>query len=373
MLTPTHPPIDHYSEASSNAVQALFSYAGNHSSKTHATAQKNTSTKATYHSDASTPFGNIYGNSDVMAEVFKLIECVAPSYASVMIIGPSGCGKELVAQTIHEKSTCAQGPFVPINCGALPATLIESELFGYEKGAFTGANKTHQGFFERAHEGTLFLDEITEMPIELQVKLLRALETGYITRVGGNSEIGIKVRVLAATNRDPQHAVQQGLLREDLFYRLAVFPIVIPSLSERGNDVCLLAQHFLHQLNEQYQTSKYFAESVANALVNHTWPGNVRELRNSIQRAYLMSDEIISIDHALTPLAKINTRKKNVDVVEFEIGTSLETVEREWIFATLDRYNGNKSEAANALGISLKTIYNRLNSYIDSPQSLPTA
>jgi DNA-binding NtrC family response regulator len=297
-----------------------------------------------------------------MQDVFHLLERVAPSYVSVLIVGESGCGKELIAQTLHEMSRCAQAPFVALNCGALPATLVEAELFGYEKGAFTGANRTHQGFFERAHGGTLFLDEITEMPIDLQVRLLRVLETNRLTRVGGTREIECNVRVLAATNRDPLEAVRENRLREDLLYRLAVFPIVLPPLRERDDDVVVLARQFLRELNEQYGTHKQFALGTEEKLCSHHWPGNVRELKNCIQRAYIMSDNnIVKID-TLAPLGQIE-RSNSRQVMEFEIGTPLEEVEQQLIIATLDRYRGNKRRAAKALGVSLKTIYNRLNEY----------
>lgn len=306
-------------------------------------------------------FGRLYGSSPAMKEVFRLIERVAPSDASVMIVGESGCGKELIAQTIHEMSACADAPFIAINCGALPATLIESELFGYEKGAFTGANKAHQGFFERAQGGTLFLDEITEMSIDLQVRLLRVLETGHLSRVGGSTEIECNVRVLAATNREPLEAVRDGQLRQDLLYRLAVFPIVLPPLRERGEDVVLLAHRFLSEQNLQYGTSKYFAPDIEEKLREHSWPGNVRELKNCIQRAYILADKVVNID-AVESLKQCE-RSSSRNFVEIEIGTPLEDVERQLIYATLDRFQGNKRRTAKALGVSLKTIYNRLSEY----------
>ncbi|AAZ96683.1 Transcriptional Regulator, Fis family [Thiobacillus denitrificans ATCC 25259] len=306
-------------------------------------------------------FGRLFGASPAMQDVFHLIERVAPSYVSVLIVGESGCGKELIAQTLHAMSRCSHAPFVALNCGALPPNLVEAELFGYEKGAFTGANRTHQGFFERAHGGTLFLDEITEMPIDLQVRLLRVLETGRVIRVGGDQEIECNVRVLAATNRDPMEALRDNRLREDLLYRLAVFPIVVPPLREREDDVILLANAFLKELNAEYGTAKAFAADAADKLRSHSWPGNVRELKNCIQRAYIMADGIVEID-TLAPLGQ-NERAGSRQVVEFEIGTSLEEVEQQLIIATLDRFRGDKRRAAKALGVSLKTIYNRLNEY----------
>ena len=309
-------------------------------------------------------FGWLYGDSIAMHKVFRLIRCVAPSDAAVMVIGPTGCGKELVAHTIHDKSTCAQGPFLPINCGALPENLIESELFGYEKGAFTGANKTHPGFFERAHNGTLFLDEITETPLDFQVKLLRVLETGRFIRIGGTQEIKTKVRILTATNRDPLHAVEQGSFRQDLFYRLAVFPITVPALHDRDHDIMLLANHFLQTLNLQYSTAKYFAKDVEEKLCQYHWPGNVRELKNWIYRAYILStDKVVNAEQLTEFSKKVGKNNSDPDTVEFAIGSCLEDVERAFILATLDRYHGDKQQAARVLGISLKTIYNRLNRY----------
>lgn len=306
-------------------------------------------------------FGRLYGSSRAMQEVFHLLERVAPSFVSVMIVGESGSGKELIAQTVHEMSPCAHAPFVALNCGAVPATLVEAELFGYEKGAFTGAHKTHRGFFERAQGGTLFLDEITEMPLDLQVRFLRVLETSRFTPVGGSKEIECDVRILAATNRDPIEAVRDNKLRQDLLYRLAVFPIVLPPLRERDNDVILLAQQFLQELNEQHGTRKRFAAGSEERLRSHTWPGNVRELKNCVQRAYIMADTDVNID-TLTALQHCK-RQVGRDVMEFEIGTSLEEVEEKLIIATLDRYCGDKRRAARALGVSLKTIYNRLKEY----------
>ncbi|TDR81972.1 sigma-54 interaction domain-containing protein [Paludibacterium purpuratum] len=311
---------------------------------------------------ADSRFGRLYGASSAMQKVFRLIERVADSDASVLIVGESGCGKELIAQTIHEMSGCATAPFIAINCGALPVTLIESELFGYEKGAFTGANKTHLGFFERANGGTLFLDEITEMPLDLQVRLLRVLETGRFTRVGGDKEIVGNARMLAATNREPQEAVHDGKLRLDLLYRLAVFPIVLPPLRERDDDIILLAHRFLDAKNQQCGTRKRFAPGVEDKLRQHNWPGNVRELKNCIHRAYILADKIVDID----TLAPLSPRSRAREVIEVEVGTPLEEVERQLIFATLDRYQGNKRRTAKALGVSLKTIYNRLNFYADN-------
>jgi DNA-binding NtrC family response regulator len=221
-------------------------------------------------------FGSIIGRSAAMQPVFDLIERVAPTDASVLIQGESGTGKEIVAQTLHTMSPRRDQLLVPVNCGAIPETLIESELFGHERGSFTGAARTHKGYFERASGGTLFLDEITEMPANLQVKLLRVLETGYVHRVGGTAPMATDVRVLAATNRDPQDAIRQGKLREDLYFRLAVFPIRLPPLREREGDIPLLATHFLNVLNQSHGTDKRWAEGALPELEKREWKGNVR-------------------------------------------------------------------------------------------------
>ena len=306
-------------------------------------------------------FGSLFGASAAMRKLFSMMGRVAASDAAVMIVGESGSGKELVARTLHDMSGKAGQRFVAINCGALPATLIESELFGYEKGAFTGAYKTHAGFFERADGGTLFLDEVTEMPVDMQVRLLRVLDSGTFTRVGGDLEMHCNVRVLSATNRDPLTAVRIGLLREDLLYRLAVFPLVLPPLRERDDDVVLLAERFLFEMNRQNGTQKVFAVGVKDKLHQHPWPGNVRELKNCIQRAYILSDIDIDIDTLMPfkPCGKPCSRSR----LEFEVGSSLGEAERQIIFATLERYRGDKRRTATVLGVSLKTLYNRLNEY----------
>ena len=227
--------------------------------------------------------------------MYDLIERVAHTEATVLIVGESGSGKELVANTIHRMSARAKEAFVAVNCGAIPATLIEAELFGYEKGAFTGAAKTHRGYLERASGGTLFLDEITEMPLEMQVRLLRVLETGSFCRVGGDQEIRAGARIMAATNRDPATAVADNRLREDLMYRLAVFPINLPPLRTRGEDVELLARHFLSDLNHEAGSDKVFSSASLELLRTHPWPGNVRELKNCVQRAFILADEQVEL------------------------------------------------------------------------------
>ena len=303
-------------------------------------------------------FGRLYGSSTVMQDVYRMIEKVAPTEATVFITGESGCGKELVARTIHERSPRARGAFVAINCGAIPQNLIEAELFGHERGAFTGANRQHRGCFERAEGGTLFLDEITEMAPEMQVRLLRMLETGRFTRVGGAGELRTNVRVLAATNRDALDAVRDGRLREDLMYRLAVFPIALPPLRERDGDTELLAEHFLQHLNVEASTSKRFSRAALTTIRAYHWPGNVRELKNAVHRAFIMAEEFVELD-----LSGLACPAVEGECLRMPVGTSLAEMERQAIFATLDHCRGNKRRAAEMLGVSLKTLYNRLTAY----------
>jgi len=245
-----------------------------------------------------------------------------------------------------------------VNCAAIPAELIESELFGHEKGSFTGADRQHKGYFERAHGGTLFLDEITEMPQELQVKLLRVLETGSFMRVGTTTPITADVRLICATNRVPEQAVADGKLREDLYHRLNVFPIHMPRLRERGNDIELLAQHFLEMLNKQESAAKAFAPATLAALYAHGWPGNVRELKNYVQRAFILADDVIEADLAPATVAS----PESASLLSVRVGSTLEEVSRRLIEATLAEC-GSKRKAADMLGISLKTLYNRLAAY----------
>jgi DNA-binding NtrC family response regulator len=307
-----------------------------------------------------TRFGLLYGSSPSMHQVYNLIERVAHTDATVLIVGESGSGKELVANTIHRMSARAKEAFVAVNCGAIPATLIEAELFGYEKGAFTGAGKTHRGYLERATGGTLFLDEITEMPLEMQVRLLRVLETGTFCRVGGDQEIRAAARIMAATNRNPGTAVAENRLREDLMYRLAVFPITLPALRARGDDVELLARQFLSDLNHEAGTDKVFSSPSLALLRTHPWPGNVRELKNCVQRAFILADEEVELKE-LAPVVRSFVSEHGC--LKFNIGTSLAAMERETIFATLEHCSGNKRRAAEVLGVSLKTLYNRLAEY----------
>ncbi|HEY4542835.1 MAG TPA: sigma-54 dependent transcriptional regulator [Noviherbaspirillum sp.] len=305
-------------------------------------------------------FGQMLGTSAPMQKLYNHIARVAPTEATVLLLGESGTGKELAAQTIHDLSLRQKHPFLPVNCGAISPQLIESEIFGHEKGSFTGADRQHKGYFERANGGTLFLDEITEMPIELQVKLLRVLETGSFMRIGSNQEIDTDVRVIAASNRDPEQAVADGKLRLDLYHRLNVFPLRIPPLREREGDVELLAQHFLDELNKAHGTSKVFSKEGLNGLAGYHWPGNVRELRNYIQRAFILSDEEIDAG-ALAPV--LSAQAPVGLTLAIPVGTSLADVDRKLIYATLDLCGGVKKRAADILGISLKTLYNRLEEY----------
>ena len=313
--------------------------------------------------------GALYGACPSMRKLFATINRIAATSATAMILGESGSGKELVARAIHDRSPRRAGPFVAVNCGALPENLIESELFGHERGSFTGATRTHRGCFERAHQGTLFLDEIVEMPVDLQVRLLRVLETGRYSRVGGDNEMSADARVIAASNRDLRSAVASGRLREDLMYRLCVIPVVVPPLRERGGDALLLAEMFLDELNREHGTTKAFTAEARAKIAEHRWPGNVRELRNIVHRSFVLSDDDIVVDLAqgLVPDAGGDSVRGDAGVaaatVAIPVGTSLDDAERILILATLRAVGGSKVKAAQTLGISLKTLYNRLQAY----------
>jgi DNA-binding NtrC family response regulator len=312
-------------------------------------------------------FGPIVGRAAVMQPLFDLIQRVAPTDASVLIQGESGTGKEIVAQTIHALSRRRNEPLLPVNCGAIPENLIESELFGHERGSFTGAERQHKGFFERADGGTLFLDEITEMPAQLQVKLLRVLETGLVHRVGSSTPIKTDVRVLAATNRDPHDAIRESKLREDLYFRLAVFPVQLPPLRERKGDIEILAQHFLDKLNESQGTDKRWSPGSLAELARNEWRGNVRELKNAVQRAFILADDELRAQD--TAPHRSSTAVTPGTGLAIPVGCSIADAERELIYATLEHVNGEKAAAAAILGISLKTLYNRLNVYEASKSS----
>ena len=311
----------------------------------------------------------LIGASTAMDAVRRMIVRVAPTDSAVLICGESGCGKELVAESLHAGSPRAEGPFVAINCGAIPSTLIEAELFGYEKGSFTGASRTHAGVFERADGGTLLLDEFTEMPLEMQARLLRVLETKRVRRVGAEAEIPVDVRVLAATNRSPVEAVEAGHLREDIYYRLAVVLIRLPPLRERTGDIAVLADFFLAELNRRHDCAKRFSAAMRDRLAQYDWPGNVRQLRNAIERAFVLCDELLDVDHDFGAApARANgdgSRHRPVDgpSITLPIGTSLFDIERAFIVATLEHYGGDKRRAASVLGCSVKTLYNKLHLY----------
>ena len=307
-------------------------------------------------------FGDIVGASPVMRKVYDAIERVAPTDETVLVIGPTGTGKELAAAMVHRLSRRASGPFVALNCGAVSATLIESELFGHERGSFTGADRQRKGVFEQAQGGTLFLDEITEMTREMQVRLLRVLETGVLTRVGGASETRLDVRIIAATNRDPHAAVDAGVLRQDLLYRLCVFPLLLPPLSARGDDVALLAGSFLTQLNTENGTGKVFTQAALKRLGAWYWPGNVRELRNVVRRAWIMAGDLIdAVDVGIDD--PLPSRATTPEDLVLRPGMRIEQAERQLIEATLSHVKGNKRTASDLLGISLKTLYSRLGVY----------
>ncbi|HEY2416488.1 MAG TPA: sigma-54 dependent transcriptional regulator [Steroidobacteraceae bacterium] len=305
------------------------------------------------------------GRSSAMQTVRDLVAKVAPTDATVLISGESGSGKELVAQAIHARSARVAGPFLGINCGALPPTLIESELFGFERGSFTGASRSHAGMVERASGGTLFLDEVTEMSADMQTRLLRFLETQRFFRVGGSQELRTDVRVVAATNRSPVQAVRDGAMREDLLYRLAVFPISLAPLRERGDDVMLLAEHFLRELNLRHNTVKVFGGAARRTLRDYQWPGNVRELKNAIERAYIVCEQELELQPMNIHLAGVDRgpARDGDGGVHVPIGSSLAQAERWLIEATLAHWSGNKNRAARTLGCSLKTLYNKLAAY----------
>jgi len=321
--------------------------------------------------------GELVGTSPKMQEIFALLQQAGPSKACVLITGESGTGKELVARTIHALSPRRQGPFVAINCAALPETLIESELFGHEKGSFTGASERRAGCFEVAQHGTLLLDEIGEMPLVTQAKLLRILEDSRVRRLGGKSEFEVDVRVVAATNKVPDEAVKGGHLREDLYYRLNVFHIHLPPLRERKEDIPSIAEALIGDLNRKHECRVVeLSPPVMEALTRHNWPGNVRELRNVLERAVILASEgSIELKHlpaflqggqpgtppVVAPAA--DAAPEPGDTIRFSIGTTVEEAEKGLILRTLEHTRNNKTRAAEILGISLKTLHNKLKEY----------
>jgi DNA-binding NtrC family response regulator len=312
-------------------------------------------------------FGSMVGSSGKMQELFRLLEMVAPSTASVLITGESGTGKEMVARTIHQLSNRKNKPFVAINCAAIPETLIESEIFGHEKGAFTGAMERRVGCFELAEGGTLLLDEIGEMPIGTQAKLLRVLEDKTLRRLGSKVETPVDVRVLAATNKIPEEAVASGQLRNDLYYRLNVFNIQMPPLREHKVDLPLLVQALITDMGEKHgRKVRMVSDPVMHAFQQYIWPGNVRELRNVLERAVIVCDApAIEMKH-LPPGFGHSPRvpaANDPDAVRVGVGTTVEEAERLLILKTLESTNNNKTRAAEILGISLKTLHNKLKEY----------
>jgi DNA-binding NtrC family response regulator len=321
--------------------------------------------------------GEMVGASPRMKEIFVLLQQAGPTNACVLISGESGTGKELVARTLHALSPRNQGPFFAINCAALPETLIESELFGHEKGAFTGASERRAGCFELAQHGTLLLDEIGEMPALTQAKLLRILEDSKVRRIGGKAEFEVDVRVVAATNKVPEEAVRGGHLREDLYYRLNVFHIHLPPLRERREDVEKLTEFLVGDLNRKHNCRvSDVSQPVHEAFSRHNWPGNVRELRNVLERAVILSGEgSIEMKHlpamfqnqtsALAPAVATQdpAAAPSRDSVQFPIGTTVEDAEKGLILRTLEHTKNNKTRAAEILGISLKTLHNKLKEY----------
>jgi DNA-binding NtrC family response regulator len=288
---------------------------------------------------------------------------LAPAHASVLFTGETGSGKEVAARRLHELSRRSSGPFVAVNCGAMPASLMESQLFGHERGSFTGAVARHRGVFERANGGTLFLDEITEMTPELQAKLLRILESGEVLRVGGERPVSVDVRTIAATNRPPLEAVAAGFLRMDLYYRLRVLHLDVPPLRERGDDIVLLAQAFLAEIGEEEHGPKTLSGETLEILRSYRWPGNVRELRKVIHAAYLMADGPVVMPGALP--GRVMMRATDLEhpgspVLRVRIGTSLKELEHRLIRCTLHHTRGNVSRAAVKLGVTRKTLTRRI-------------
>jgi DNA-binding NtrC family response regulator len=316
--------------------------------------------------------GQMSGASRKMQEIFRLIEMVAPSTASVLITGASGTGKELVARTIHDLSPRKSRPFVAINCAAIPETLMESEIFGHEKGAFTGALERRTGCFELAEGGTLLLDEIGEMPVLTQAKLLRVLEDRKLRRLGSKVETPVDVRVLAATNKVPDEAVSRGELRSDLYYRLNVFNIHMPPLREHREDVPGLVELLLAEMSEKHgRKVAAVSEAVLNQFNNYSWPGNVRELRNTIERAIIVCDGGVIETKHLPPgfgQAPLRAIASDPDAVRLGVGTTVEEAEKMLILKTLEATSNNKTRAAEILGISLKTLHNKLKEYGSATQ-----
>ncbi|HEX6065491.1 MAG TPA: sigma-54 dependent transcriptional regulator [Longimicrobiales bacterium] len=311
-----------------------------------------------------TRFGEMLGQSDEMRRIYNMIEAVAPSNASVLIVGESGTGKELVARAMHQKSNRKRGPFIALNCGAFPREILENELFGHEKGAFTGAITEKPGAFELADGGTLFLDEVAEMEPDIQVKFLRALEQRAFRRLGGKKELEVDIRIVAATNKNIEDALRDGKLRDDLYHRLAVIPIHLPPLRERGGDVRLLAEEFLQRFSkEQGKDVKGFSEGAREYLELYRWPGNVRELKNAIERAVILArgEEIQVTD--LQPRHLAMTEQE----VHIQVGTSLEETERVLTLKTFAFTAGDYEKTAKILGVKEKDLRQKLSTFLQEP------
>jgi DNA-binding NtrC family response regulator len=309
---------------------------------------------------------DLVGTSRAMREVMRMVELVAPSSASVLITGETGAGKEVVARALHRLSPRAEGPFVAINCSAIPESLMESEIFGHERGAFTGAAERQLGCFELAEGGTLLLDEIGEMPLATQTKLLRVLEDRKVRRLGGKTETRVDVRVLAATNKDPEQAVAQGQLRQDLYFRLNVFHIHLPALRARKEDLPALVEYLLREANAKHGRNVHeIRPEVLEALHAHSWPGNVRELRNVLEHAVIVADsEVIGRQHLPPEFGRpAVTGAGALGGLRLPVGVTVDEVERELIRQTLEATSNNKTRAAELLGISLKTLHNKLKEY----------
>jgi two-component system response regulator AtoC len=322
-------------------------------------------------------FGRFVGSSAPMRAFYERLTRVAPTEVPVLLVGESGTGKELAARAIHEQSARRDGPLLAVNAGAIPSTMVESEMFGHERGSFTGAVQRHIGYFERARGGTLLLDEITEMSIDLQVKLLRVLESDTLQRVGGEKEVPFDVRIVAATNMSPEAAIADGRLRKDLYYRIGVFRVDLPRLADRGRDLELLARHFLQSLNEAAGTRKRFRDDAFASVAGHPWPGNVRELKNLVHASFIASDD----DFVVLAVGGIAERRGQPRMngtedargagdatgIRIAVGTTAAEAEKRLILATLESCGGDKTKAARVLGLSLKTIYNRLKAFRDEP------
>jgi DNA-binding NtrC family response regulator len=321
--------------------------------------------------------GSMVGTSRAMQDIFALIEQIAPSNVSVLITGESGTGKELVARTLHDLSPRKPRPFVAVNCAAIPETLIESELFGHEKGSFTGAVERRAGCFELATGGTLLLDELGEMPAATQAKLLRVLEERKLRRIGGRTEQDVDVRVLAATNRDPAEAIARGELRSDLFYRLNVFHIDLPPLREHLDDLPAMAEAMIGEMNQKHgKKVSGVGQSILDRMMTYDWPGNARELRNTIERAVVLCPDGAPLDAAHLPPAfgKAQSQSAPVfdaNIVAVRVGTTVDEAERLLILRTLESTGQNKTRAAEILGVSLKTLHNKLKEYNHSREDQP--